>query len=187
MSFPRKYCKANIDRLFIAYSYVYLEKALQVLAEHKGAKAVVLQPFQQAKSFSSTDAAMCLYKEMKGDLGIPILFTPQARTNKNGQFFTYGSRLLRLLNIIDNEDDNVEFNRQRQDKNWVLQKENQDENDVYATKNLLVVQAPIQKLERELPVDISTNILSNKGTAVGAVSIPAPKLIALEYRDFLNL
>jgi hypothetical protein len=183
MSFPIEYCKANIGRLFIAYSYVYLAKAIQSLDEHKNAKAVVLQPFQQNKYFSSTEEAIDLYKAVRGGPGIPILFTPHGRMSEGGQFYTHRSR---LLGIIGAQDDGNELDRQRKEGHWVLQKNDEDNDNVYAKNNLLIVQAPIEELQLELPVSTSTSILSpNRGKPVKAVSIPAPKLIASEYQHVL--
>jgi len=186
MSIPRQYVRDNIDRLFIAYSNVYTDDAIKALKQFPDAEAVVIQPYEAKKSFTSTEEALGLYKRLKDGQGIPLLFTPQGRMAEGGQFFEYGARLLDVLDItVGGVRDLVEQNRQT--GKWVLQA-----GDVlYAEKNLLVVKAPIVTLleissVERLPIGVAFNILRrNQGKPVKAVAIPAPKLIKAEYKGIL--
>ncbi len=187
MSIPKQYIRDNIDRLFIAYSTVHINDAIKALEQSPDAEAVVIQPHEEKKRFTSTEEALELYKHLKGEQSIPILFAPQGRMAKDGQFFEYGARLLDAFDITAGGAlDLVEQNRQT--GKWVLQA-----GDVlYAEKNVLIVKSPIVSLSEvspveSLPIGVAFNILRrNRGKPAKAVSIPAPKLIKVEHKEILR-
>jgi len=49
MTIPKQYVKTNLDRLFIAYSYVHIGGAIEALREAPEAEAVVIQPYEAYK------------------------------------------------------------------------------------------------------------------------------------------
>ncbi len=188
MGIPKKIIRDNIDCFFIAYSNIYIEDAIKALEQFPDAEAVVIQPFEKDRRFISTEEALSFYEELKGNPGVPILFTPQGRAIETGQNFEYGARLIELPDVQVNED-HLRFERNIQTNKWVLHAD-----DIpYAQKNLLVVKAPIVALSdiseiSKLPVNQAINILDRKkrGTPVKAVSIPAPKLINKKYKYILQ-
>jgi hypothetical protein len=187
MSISKQYVRENIDRLFIAYSNVYIDDAVEALKQSPGAEAVVIQPHETKKSFTSTEEALQLYRHLKDGQGVPILFAPQGRMAEGGQFFEYGARLSDVLDVTAGRvQELVEQNRQT--GKWVLQA-----GDVlYAEKNVLIVKSPIVPLSEIssvncLPIGAAFNILRrNRGKPVKAVAIPAPKLIQAEHKEILQ-
>ena len=184
MSVPKELIKDNINRAFIAYSYVHIKLAIKELKRAPNAEAIVLQPYEKEKRFSSSEETVDFYRSLRDGQGIPILFTPQGRRNTKGQFFEYGARLLDVLDIQVSGTQEMVKRNQQQGK-WVLQ----HGDDLYAvdsTRNLLVVQAPIVTLPDKIPVGMAINILRHRGSRVQAVAIPAPKLIDKEYIKVLQ-
>ena len=187
MSIPIRLIKDNIGRVFIAYSYVYIDEAIKALGQSRDAEAIVIQPYEAKKGFKSTGETLSLYKQLKKGQGIPILFTPQGRMAQDGQFFEYGARLSDVLDVTASGVREV-IEQSRQSGKWVLQS-----GDVlYAEKNVLIVQAPIVALSEISPVaslaiGAAFNILQrSRGKPVRAVAIPAPKLIKLGYEEILQ-
>jgi len=188
MGIPKKMIRDNIDCFFIAYANIYIEDAIKAQEQFPDAEAVVIQPFEKDRRFVSTEEALLFYEELKGNIGIPILFTPQGRAVETGQYFEYGARLIELPDVQVSED-RKSFDHNIQTNKWVLHADDRP----YAQKNLLVVKAPIVALSdisetSNLPVNQAINILNPKkrGTPVEAVSIPAPKLIKEEYKYILQ-
>jgi hypothetical protein len=187
MSFPRQYVVDNIMRLFVAYSYPYIDGAIQALKQSPTSEAVVIQPYEARKAFVSAGDALNLYKHIKEGEGIPILFTPQGRLAGAGQFFEYGARLLDVLDVTEVGVREL-IERNQQSGKWVLQ----SRDVLYAEKNVLIVGSPISALSEvssfaKLPVDTAFNILRrNRGEPVKAVAIPAPKLIRVGYEGILQ-
>jgi hypothetical protein len=182
MTIPKQYAKTNLDRLFIAYSYVYISEAIEALRNAPEAEAVVVQPYEAHKNFTSTIETLELYRQIKGQEGVPILFTPQGRMAEEGQFFEYGSRLLDVMDVtIEGVKELIE--QKRLAGKWVLQS-----GDVlYAEKNVLIVKSPIVSLSARLPIGEALNILRRKqGEPVQAVAIPAPKLIRVGHEEILK-
>jgi hypothetical protein len=187
MSIPKQHVRDNIDRLFIAYSNVYIDDAVEALKQSPDAEAVVIQPYETKKGFTSTEEALELYKHLKDGQGVPILFAPQGRMAEDGQFFEYGARLLDVLDVTaGGVRDLVEQNRQT--GKWVLQAGD----FLYAEKNVLIIKSPIVPLSEissvnRLPIGVAFNILRrSRGKPVKAVAIPAPKLIKAEYKEILQ-
>jgi len=182
MSLPQQLLRANVHRLFIAYSYVYVKVAIEALEHSLTAEAVVIQPYEKSKSFASAKGVVDLYRTLRGDQGIPILFCPQGRFSKEGQFFEYGARLLDVLDIaVSGTRERIEQNRKA--GKWVLQYGD----DLYSTKNLLLVQAPIISLPETLSIGVATNILRrNPGERARSIAIPAPKLIDEKFVEVLQ-
>jgi hypothetical protein len=187
MSIPKQYATDNIERLFVAYAYSYLDEAIEALKEKPNAEAVAIQPHEAKKRFTAAEEALSLYMHLKDGRGIPILFTPQARMAQRGQFFTCGAR---LLDVLDATEVGVRelIERNMESGRWVLQA-----GDVlYAEKNVLIVQSPILALSEissfeSLPVGAAFNILGrNRGKPVKAVAIPAPKFIQIGYEHILQ-
>ena len=82
--------KTHPHTIFIAYSFVYIEQAINALKEtSKKVEAIIIQPYREDMEFTSTIEAMRLYRELNNDQSIPILFTPQGRMSEDGQFFEY--------------------------------------------------------------------------------------------------
>ncbi len=181
MVIPKQLVKDNIDRLFIAYSNIYIEDAIEAIKRSPNAKAVVMQPYESKGSFSATREAIKLHKKLKADQDIPILFSSQGRTVE--QYFEYSAQLIDVFDISNTEVNKL-INVILDTGRWVLQ--SQDKH-IYAKKDILVVKAPITKLVDKLPVEFATNILRHKrGEPTEAVAIPAPKLIKEEYRNILQ-
>ncbi len=186
MSIQKQLIEENIDRIFIAYSNVYIDDAVKAVKESPKAEVVVIQPYEQGRKFSSTKKMLELYRKLGKTTGIPILFTPQGRGTETGQFFEYGSRLFDVIDIEGIEDE------QRLDDNlrsglWVLQAQDK----LYSRKNLLMVKTPIKPIKEisnfdKLSVSICVNIFKHRyGEPVEAVAIPAPKLIIEDYGSIL--
>lgn len=173
---PEDFFEQNVEDIFIAYAFPYIEEALGAL-ENASAdiEAVVIQPYRKGHIVSARDA-MYLYRELMEGQHIPILFSSETRHRE--QLFEYGSRLLDLRDEaeIDLVRRNVESGR------WLVWDESS-----YAN-NFLVVRTPIKKLAVKPPIEVSTNILRgpSQGEPVGAVSIPSPKLLGRMFRHLLE-
>lgn len=180
MSLPN-YFKVHVTHAFIAYSYVYISKALESLQVSPDAEAVIIQPYEAKKFFRAANAALDVYKHLTHSQSIPILFTPRARLSEDGQFFEYGARLIHVLDISAGHTKGLIEQNMKLGK-WVLQADD----TLYATKNLLVVKSPIALLTEKLPINVAINITHNQGQEVKAVAIPAPKLIKEKYLPVLQ-
>jgi len=186
MSLKKSLIEGKAEQLFVAYSNVYIEDAILSVGNNPYAEVIVIQPYSQDISFTSAKKALDSYRKMMNTQGIPILFTPQGRRDEKGQYFEYGSILIDIIDLTD--DEHREKLKVNLDSNkWVLQAQD----DLYSIKNLLAVKAPIIKLAEihphdMLPVSVAINVLQhNYGKPVKAISIPAPKLIKGEYKDIL--
>ena len=182
MSLNIEFFKANVDSMFIAYSFVYIEDALAALRNApEQVEAIIIQPYRKGSNFVSADKAVSLYQQIKNGQNIPILFTPQGRRSEKGQFFEYGARLLEVLD----ETNRSKIKQYREEGKWILPA---SDKKLYAT-NFLIVKKPIVRLPKKLPIGIAINILRGKtrGEPVQAVSIPAPKQMSVEYRDILKI
>ncbi len=183
MTFPVEYVKERIDNLFIAYSNIYIDDAILALKQSPEAEAVIMQPYESLGSFTSTRKAIRVYKEMKGDQEIPILFTPEGRMAEDGQSFEYGARLIDLFDVSFIEVHKL-INFMLITGKWVLQTHDKY---LYAKRDILVVRAPIIELSSKIPVQSALNVLThNKGEPTKAVAIPAPKEINNEYEGVLR-
>ena len=186
MSQKMNLIEGKTDKLFIAYSNVYIEDAIAAIMQNPRSEVVVMQPYNQSFSFTSAKKTLDTYRKITKKQGIPILFSPQGRRDEGGQYFEYGSILIDIFDISDVEQrDRLKVNLDS--KKWVLQAQD----DLYSSKNLLAVIAPITKLtdiypHKTLPVSIALNVLKhNYGEPVKAISIPAPKLIKDDYKNML--
>jgi len=84
----------HLEHVFVAYAFVYVEKAIAALEDAPPeVEAVVVQPYQKSRIVSAREAMLC-YRDLTDGEHIPILFTPQTR--HQDQIFAYGSRLLDL-------------------------------------------------------------------------------------------
>lgn len=119
---------------------------------------------------------MLHYRSLTGGQHIPILFTPQTR--HQDQVFGYGSRLLDLCH----EDEIERVQRNVDTGKWLLWDES-----LYA-KNYLIIETPIKELAEQPPIEIATNLLSgpSQGDPIGAVSIPAPKVLDPTFHHLLD-
>jgi len=183
MSFPIEYVKERIDTLFIAYSNIYIDDAILSLKNSPNAEAVIMQPYESLGSFASTRNAISVYKEMKGNQEIPILFTPQGRMAEEGQYFEYGARLIDIFDVSYDEVRKL-INLVLSSGKWVLQAHDKY---IYAKKDILVVSAPVKELSSKIPVNSAYNVLKQKqGEATKAVAIPSPKSIDDDYKYVLK-
>lgn len=182
-SLSQRFVADNVDSIFVAYSLVYVGNAISALENSTDAEAVVIQPYESNKSFTSARKAARLYRKITKDQSIPLLITPQGRMDSDGQFFQYGGRLWDILDATDREqlaivEQNVDSGR------WVLLAGD----SLYSEKNLVVVERPIVELPGELPISVARNIRrANQETVLKAVAIPAPKLIEQAYTDVLEM
>ena len=176
MSFSTDYFKNNIDSIFIAYAFSYVEGAIRALENAPSeVEALIIQPYDKGHFVSAKDA-MHLYRHVKDGEHIPILFTSRPRHQE--QLFEYGSRLVDLrdqaeIGVIE--------------KNIALGKWLMWDDSLYA-QNFLIVQNPIKKLSIQPPVSVATNLISglSQGDPVGAVSIPAPKVMGIVFKSLLE-
>jgi len=182
-SLSEKFIESNLDCLFVAYSLVYIQDAIDALKNYPDAEAVVVQPYEKKKAFTSARKSARLYRKVTKDRNIPILITPQGRMSSEGQCFQYGGRLLDILDATDSEQ--LSLVKQNLDNGkWVLAAGD----PLYSEKNLLIIERPIVKLSEELPIGLASNIRRrNQGSTVRAVAIPAPKLIDEAYTDILEM
>jgi hypothetical protein len=166
----------NLDSIFIAYAFVYLDEALAAL-ESASAKveAILVQPYCKSRVVSARKA-MLHYRGLTNGQHIPILFTPQTRHQE--QTFEYGSRLLDLCYVteIDTVRRNVDAGK------WLVWDES-----LYAN-NFLIVQTPIRELADKPPIEVARNMLPGRtqGEPVEAVSIPAPKVLDPTLQHLLD-
>ena len=182
MTLSSEYFKANVDYMFIAYSFVHIQDAIDALkTASEKVEAVIVQPYRSDQSFVSTEQAVHLYRKFKEGQDIPILFTSQGRMSEEGQFFEYGAR---LLDVLDREDI-AKVERNLKDGRWVF---TAIDDKLYA-RNFLIVKRPIVRLPQRLPISVATNVLrgATQGQPVQAVAIPAPKRIEAEYRNMLEI
>ena len=78
MSFSEGFFKTNIDSIFIAYSFVYVQDAINALnSSPETIEAVIVQPYRKDQTFPSTERATDLYKTLKNGQGIPIANTSE--------------------------------------------------------------------------------------------------------------
>lgn len=177
MAIPKTYFKENLEDVFIAYAMPYIEQAIRATEDAAPeTEALVIQP-HHGNHFVSTRDAMHLYRKLRPNLHIPILFT--ARTRHQNQFFEYGSRLIDLrypaeAHIVE---------QHLEDGTWMLW-----ENVELYAHNFLIVQLPIQELTIKPPLNVATNLLSgaSQGDPVQALSIPAPKVMGITCRHLLT-
>lgn len=173
---PKRLFEQNLEDVFIAYSFVYVDEAVTALADASPrVEALVGQPYFGSRIVSARDA-MVLYRHLTNGDDIPVLFTPQTRHQE--QRFEYGSRLLDLLH--EEEIDRVR--RNVDDGKWLLW-----DKSLYA-KNFLIVRTPIVELADKPPLEAATNLLRGptQGQPTKAVSIPAPKLLDPDFRHVLD-
>jgi len=182
MSLKKSFIEGKVDQLFVAYSNIYIDDAVEALKKSPNAEAVILQPYESKGSFTSTRKAIKLYRELKSDqdISIPILFTPQGRTGE--QYFQYGAQLIDVFDVSNTEVFKlIKFILET--GKWVLQAQDKE---IYSKKDILVVKAPIFELKDIIPVEFAINVLKHKrGEPTEAVAIPAPKLIKEGYKDYL--
>ncbi len=187
MAIPVNFVRENFNSIFIAYSYSYIELAINALLNKAEAEMVVLQPYRMDSFFRSAKETLDLYKREKNSKGIPILFTPQGRQSSGGQFFEYVAILNNILDV-SNLDSLAKINKNIDSGIWVFQ----EGDKLYTERNALLVSRPIKRLSDiepslRIPVSEATNILGqNRGEAVRAVSIAAPKLIRSDFQHILN-
>jgi len=187
MAIPVNFIKENINSIFIAYSYSYIEHSINALKNAPEAEVVVLQPYRMNSYFRAAKETLDLYKREKNLKGIPILFTPQGRQAAEGQFFEYGAILNNILDV-SNLDSLERINKNIDSGIWVFQ----EGDKLYTERNALLVSRPIKKLNElelsfRIPVSEAANILGqNRGEAVRAVSIAAPKIINPDFQHILN-
>jgi hypothetical protein len=176
VTLPTDFFERTVEDIFIAYAFSYIGEALEAV---EGApldvEGIVIQPYHSGRIVSARDA-MILYRELMEGQHIPILFTSQVRHRE--QDFEYGSRLLDLRHKaeIKRVRRNVDAGR------WLLW-----DTSLYAD-NSLIVQTPIRELAFKPPIEVATNLLSgeSQGEPVGAVSIPAPKVLGRMFRHLLE-
>ena len=183
MPLKKNIIEGKLEQLFVAYSNIYIEDAVEALKQSPDAEAVIIQPYESKGSFAATRKAIKLYIELKNDehINIPILFTPQGRTVD--QFFQYGAHLIDVYDVSSSEVYKL-INVILDTGRWVLQAQDKE---IYSKKDILVVKAPIVELQDKIPVACAINILKHKkGELTEAVAIPAPKLISEEYKDILQ-
>ena len=178
-----QFVEDNLDSIFVAYSLVYVQDAIDALEKASDAEAIVIQPYERKKAFISAGKAARLYKGITRGRSIPILITPQGRMSREGQRFQYGARLWDILDVTDDEQLSL-VKRNLDSGKWVLAAGD----SLYSEKNLLIIERPIVRLPEELPVGLARNIRrGSQGSVVKAVSIPAPKLIDEAYTDILEM
>jgi len=182
-SLSEQFIESNLDCLFVAYSLVYIQDAIDAFKNSPDAEAVIIQPYEKKKTFASARKSARLYRKVTKGKSIPILLTPHGRMSGEGQRFQYGARLLDILDATDSEQ--LSLVKQNLDSGkWVLAAGN----TLYSEKNLLIMERPIVALSEELPIGLASNIRRrNQGSAVRAVAIPAPKLIDEAYTDILEM
>ncbi len=180
MSLKKSLIEGKVEQLFVAYSNIYIEDAVEALKQSPNAEAVILQPYESKGSFAATRKAIKMYKELNSDQNIPILFTPQGRTVE--QYFQYGSQLIDVFDVSNTEV--LKLIKVILDTGkWVLQAQDKE---IYSKKDILVVKAPIVELKDKIPVEFAINVLKHKrGEPTEAVAIPAPKLIREDYKNVL--
>lgn len=187
MSISKKYLIEFINELFIAYSYSYIHLAIEAIKENPKSEAIILQPYKKNNNFTSAKKILDEYKQFLGKEGIPILFTPQSRFAKSGQFFEYGGCLLDILDI-KNPSVKIAVEKNISNKKWILQKDD----ILYAENNVLLVKVPIIPLKKiasldKLPITESYNVLKpNSNSPAHSIAIPAPKRLKSKYKNILE-
>ena len=180
MTEVEKLVRQERQRLCIAYSYAYVETAVITGREHgRDAEALVVQPYKQVFFRSAAEAAE-VYRGLQG-AAVPILFSPHGRHEE--QFLTHIGRVLRVERATEASAEAVRTGL----GSGRLLAQSPDE-PVYSKGSFLFVHPRIDRLPQPVPLSILQNALGKlRGQATGALHIPAPKLIAPEWKHLLEL
>ena len=176
MALPENLFRQNVEDVFIAYAFAYVEEAVGVLESASSeVEAIVIQPYSPKRIVSAREA-MLAYRELMDGQDIPILFTSGTRHQE--QLFEYGSRLIDLRH--ESEADLVQRNVDA--GRWLVWDES-----LYAN-NYLIVERPIKELAVHPPIGVARNLLSgaSQGDPVGSVGIPSPKILGRMFRHLLE-
>lgn len=183
MSFSIKDFKSEIDRIFIAYSNVYLEDALKASKKYPKAEAIIMQPHLKGQFFSSAFKAVQLYKKFNSGETPQLFITNKTRYNPTEQKFVYKSYLLNVLDVRK-PDEKALIDEKRAKGEWILQ-----DTDIYTDRTALIVANKFKKLipPEGVPLNVAENFLSvTRGTDLKSVSIASPKIIKKKWKDLLK-